>query len=123
QLVDVVGDKLAVALRLAANADDVTADEFADLAFYFHLRQRIDLGGFTRLEKAHDGYPRSAPHPCGQNSTGYFPHENVTTSRPNKIRAVAFARSCRTGKRLRPPRTLSRGPGIAAYLVAAFILS
>src|SRR5262249_12274286 len=92
QLVDIVGDEIAVALRLAADADNVAADEFADFPFDFRLRRRVDFGGLTRLEKGHDGTP--VQRPSGPNSTDPFPPENVTTSRANGVRAVAFARSC-----------------------------
>src|SRR5215467_4865297 len=61
QLVDVVGDQLAVALRLAPNAHNVAAHEFADFPFHFRLRRGLDFGGLTRLQKAHGWYPRSAP--------------------------------------------------------------
>src|SRR5215467_10533766 len=61
ELVDVVGDQFAVALRLAPNAHDVAADEFADFPFHFRFRRGVDFGGLTRLEKGHSWYPRSAP--------------------------------------------------------------
>src|SRR5262245_25372938 len=61
QLVDVVGNQLAVALRLAPNAHNVAAHEFADFPFHFRLRRGLDFGGLTRLQKAHGWYPRSAP--------------------------------------------------------------
>src|SRR5919106_1816965 len=56
-----VFDEFAVALGLAPQAYDVTANEFADFPFHFRIRRRVDFGGLTRLEKAHDWYPRSAP--------------------------------------------------------------